>query len=213
LKNLPDQLKKTLGDSVTIKGDVHPSVTIVGKGIYIGENTKIDAHAQIQGPVYISDNVFVGHAALIRRNTLLGQGVSIGHATEIKDSIMYPNSKAAHFNFIGDSIIGSSVNLGGGTIISNFEFADEQDRNHTIKIKLDGRKVDTGMEKLGAIVGDRTKTGANSVLSPGSLIGHDSAVYPTICVRKGYVPPGTTIKPEYYDLSTTQRMRQGSPNG
>ena len=131
-------------------------------------------------------------------NTIIGAECVVGHCSEIKDSVMFPRSSAGHFNFIGDSIIGSYVNIGGGTIISNFEFSAKKGLPHNIGIKINGVKVDTGLSKIGAIIGDNVKTGSNSVLSPGTLLAKDSVVYPGVCVRKGFLPANTIIKPDFY---------------
>jgi UDP-N-acetylglucosamine diphosphorylase / glucose-1-phosphate thymidylyltransferase / UDP-N-acetylgalactosamine diphosphorylase / glucosamine-1-phosphate N-acetyltransferase / galactosamine-1-phosphate N-acetyltransferase len=149
---------------------------------------------RVQGPAIISKNAFIGHGALVRANTIIGSECVVGHCTEIKSCILFPRSRAAHFNFIGDSIIGTGVILGAGTIISNREF---QNTDNVI-VNIDGNELHTGLRKLGAIIGDNVMTGSHSVLSPGSLVGPDSIIFPHVCVRKGLIKAGSIVNKDSY---------------
>jgi UDP-N-acetylglucosamine diphosphorylase / glucose-1-phosphate thymidylyltransferase / UDP-N-acetylgalactosamine diphosphorylase / glucosamine-1-phosphate N-acetyltransferase / galactosamine-1-phosphate N-acetyltransferase len=146
--------------------------------IFIGEGTIIKEGTLITGPAIIGKNCILGHSCFIRENCLFGNNVNIGHAVEVKNSIFLNGSASAHLNYIGDSIIGSTVNISGGTITANFRL----DRK-PIKIKVDGELIDTGLNKLGAIIGDNSNIGVNSVLNPGTILGKSTVVYPLLNVR------------------------------
>lgn len=141
-------------------------VTLVNSSeISIGEGTKIEAGAYIEGPCIIGKNCTVRHGAYLRPYSLIGDGVVVGHCTEIKHSILFPFAKAPHFNYVGDSIIGNAVNLGAGVICANMRH-DKQE----VLIMNDGKKYHSKLYKLGAIIGDGASLGCNCVLNPGTVI-------------------------------------------
>lgn len=166
--------------------------------IYIGPGAVVEAGALIAGPAYIGPGAQVRHGAYIRGNALIGAGAVVGHATEVKNSILLPGAHAPHFNYVGDSILGRGVNLGAGTKLSNLTVVSVKDaatgQRPTLKILIDGETFDTGLAKLGAILGDNVQTGCNSVLNPGVLIGPRSLVYANASLPKGYYPPDIIIK-------------------
>jgi len=133
--------------------------------IFIHEDAHISDYSLIEGPCYIGPNVQIGHSSFIRSNSWICDGAVVGHASEIKNSLLMPNSKAPHFNYVGDSILGTSVNLGAGVKIANLR----NDRKNII-IKIDDRYIDTKINKFGALIGDDVKIGCNSVSNPGCLI-------------------------------------------
>lgn len=145
--------------------------------VFVGSGTVIEEGAMIKGPAIIGKNCYIAHGAYIRENVILGDNVTIGHASEIKNSIILSSASIAHFNYVGDSIIGKNVNFGGGALIANFRLDGE-----TVKVKADDRKIDTKLIKFGAIVGDRVKIGAGAVLNPGTIIAKDSLIYPLTSV-------------------------------
>jgi NDP-sugar pyrophosphorylase family protein len=134
----------------------------------------------------------------VRSYSLIGRGCVVGHATEVKHSILLPGAHAPHFNYVGDSILGRSSNLGAGTKLSNLTVVSVKDpvpgKRPTLKIIIDGETYDTGLAKLGAILGDGVQTGCNSVLNPGVLIGPRTLVYANASLPKGYYPADTIIK-------------------
>jgi NDP-sugar pyrophosphorylase family protein len=140
----------------------------------------------------------VRHGAYVRSNALVSRGCVVGHATEVKNSILLPGAHAPHFNYVGDSILGRKVNLGAGTKLSNLTVVSVKDpatgKRPTLKITVAGEVFDTGLAKLGAILGDGAQTGCNSVLNPGVLIGPRSLVYANASLPKGYYPGDTIIK-------------------
>ena len=182
-----------------ILGDVRPGAFIEPDAdIYIGPDAVVDPGAYIAGPAWIGPGAQVRHGAFVRGNALIGKGAVVGHATEVKHSILLPGAHAPHFNYVGDSILGRGVNLGAGTKLSNLTVVSVKDpvtgQRPTIKLSLDDEVYDTGLPKLGAILGDGVQTGCNSVLNPGVLIGPRTLVYANASLPKGYYPSDTIIK-------------------
>ncbi len=167
-----------------------PGAYLFDDRIIIGDGTVVEPGALIKGPAVIGKNTEVRQGAYIRGDCLVGEGCVVGHATEIKSSIMLDGAKAGHFAYIGDSILGNDVNLGAGTKLANLKMI-----KGNIVITIGRERCDTGRRKIGAILGDRTETGCNSVTSPGTLMGRRSIVYPAIPVPGGYFPGRTIIVP------------------
>jgi len=133
--------------------------------IFIGKNTKIFPGAYIEGPCIIGQSVEIGHCAFIRPYSVIGDFCKVGHATEIKESILLSHAKAPHFNYVGDSILGHDVNLGAGVICANFKINKRE-----VIIRHETQKIMTGMKKLGAIIGDGSFLGCNTVTNPGTIL-------------------------------------------
>jgi NDP-sugar pyrophosphorylase family protein len=133
--------------------------------VTIEEGVRIDPYACIEGPCYIGKGCHIGHAAYIRPYTFLCAGSVVGHASEVKGSIFFPEAKASHLCFVGDSILGRGVNLGAGTKCANFRF-DEKG----VSFWRNGVKLSTNERKMGSIIGDFAKTGCNVVLEPGTIL-------------------------------------------
>ncbi len=169
-----------------------------GDDIFIGPGAVVEPGAFIAGPAYIGPDAHVRHGAYIRSNALIGAGALVGHATEIKNSILLSGAFAPHFNYVGDSILGRGVNLGAGVKLSNLTVVSVRDpatgRRPTLQIRIENELFDTGLTKLGAILGDGVQIGCNSVLNPGALIGPRSLVYANASLPKGYYPPDIIIK-------------------
>jgi NDP-sugar pyrophosphorylase family protein len=166
---------------------VYAGACIMDENIEIGPGSVIEPGALIYGPAIIGTDTRVRQAAYIRGNVITGSGCVIGHATEIKNSIMLRKSKAGHFAYIGDSILGT-VNLGAGTKLANLKIIDSQ-----VVVKIGKKQYNTGLRKFGAILGDGAETGCNSVTSPGTILSRNVLVYPNTTAR-GYYPPGTIVK-------------------
>ena len=173
----------------SILGTVHPGAFLVGEHILIEEEAVVEPGAYIEGPAIIGHGCVVRHGAYVRANTLAGAKSLIGHTTETKNTILFPESKAAHFAYVGDSILGNRVNLGAGTKLANFRLG-----GGIIKLRIDGRPISTGRNKLGAILGDDCQLGCNCVCNPGTLLGPRCAVRPLTTVQ-GYYPARTQLKP------------------
>jgi NDP-sugar pyrophosphorylase family protein len=146
--------------------------------ISIGAGTVIEPGAYIEGPVIIGPHNHIRHGAYIRGNVITGEKCVIGHSTEIKHSILLNGAQAAHFNYVGDSILGYDVNLGAGVKLANFRF-DHKD----ITILFQGQKILTGLRKFGAVIGDGAQIGCNAVTNPGTLIGPKAFCYPCLNIK------------------------------
>ena len=157
--------------------------------VYVGEGTVIHPGVEIEGPAIIGANCKIGHAAFIREGCFIGDNVHIGHAVEVKHSLILNNAMIAHLNYIGDSIIGNNVNISGGAILANFRL---DKKNITIKT-IDGKKIDTGLNKFCAAIGDDSVVGVNAVINPGTLLGRGVIIFPLKSVS-GVHKNNATIK-------------------
>jgi bifunctional N-acetylglucosamine-1-phosphate-uridyltransferase/glucosamine-1-phosphate-acetyltransferase GlmU-like protein len=146
---------------------------IIKNGIAIHLSANIESGVVIKAPAIISANCFIGANAYLRSGVYLSHNVGIGPGCEIKSCYIGNNTAAAHFNFLGDSLIGSNVNFEAGSVIAN-HFNERQMKE--IIVVEDGRKINTGVIKFGALVGDGCKIGANAVLSPGTVLLPDTVV-------------------------------------
>jgi UDP-N-acetylglucosamine diphosphorylase/glucosamine-1-phosphate N-acetyltransferase len=168
-----------------VEGTIEENVRLIGK-IGIGKGTIVRSGSYLIGPLFIGENSDIGPNCYIRDYCSIGNNVRIGHACELKNSIIFDNSKIPHLSYIGDSIIGSNVNLGAGTITANLRF-DKKNVFITIKDK----KMDSGRTKMGAIIGDYVQTGIGTTIMPGVLIGPYSIVGSNVTLQED-VPPNTT---------------------
>jgi UDP-N-acetylglucosamine diphosphorylase / glucose-1-phosphate thymidylyltransferase / UDP-N-acetylgalactosamine diphosphorylase / glucosamine-1-phosphate N-acetyltransferase / galactosamine-1-phosphate N-acetyltransferase len=145
---------------------------IVEGNIAIHKRAEIEEHVILKGPVIISESCFIASHAYLRGGVFLGSGVSIGPGCEIKTSIIFPRSALAHFNFVGDSIVGSDVNMEAGVVANHFN----ERENKLIRVMHKENVIDTNVVKFGALIGDGTRIGANAVLSPGTFLQQKSIV-------------------------------------
>ena len=135
--------------------------------VAIHKDARVEEHVILKGPIIISAGCFIGSHAYLRNGVFLDKQVSIGPGCEIKSSYLFSNSALAHFNFVGDSLIGSQVNMEAGSVIANHY---NERKEKVIKVMVEGNPISTEIDKFGALVGDQTKIGANAVLSPGTLL-------------------------------------------
>jgi len=164
------------------EGVQHPDAWLVNPElISIGPGSVIEPGAYVQGPCIIGSGCQIRHGAYIRGNCIIGDGAVIGHTTEIKNSIVFDRAHAAHFAYVGDSILGSGVNLGAGVKCANLCLHAGQ-----VFVRYNGEKIATGRRKFGAIIGDFSQIGCNTVLNPGTLLSKEVHVFPGVCVS-GYV--------------------------
>jgi NDP-sugar pyrophosphorylase family protein len=164
-----NNLESIVSDMLANLGDGYTSEN----GVAIHQSARVDVTASIKAPAIIGPDCYVGPHALLRGGVVLGAGVSIGPGCEIKRSVIGADSAAAHFNFIGDSIVGSGVNLEAGAVIAN-HYNERDDKK--IFVVAGDERIDTGVDKFGAIIGDGTKIGANAVTSPGTILKKSSVV-------------------------------------
>lgn len=156
--------------------------------ISIGEGTVVEPGAYIKGPCIIGKNCQIRHGAYIRGECIIGDSCVVGHTTEMKNSIMLNKSNAAHFAYLGDTILGSFVNVGAGVKFANLRLDGAQ-----ITIKANGSQIQTNRRKLGAIVGDHSEIGCNSVLNPGTVLGKNVHTYPATNFG-GYIEENSLVK-------------------
>jgi NDP-sugar pyrophosphorylase family protein len=161
----------------------------IAERVWAGRGTTVAATAEIHGPALIGRGCELRSGCLIRGRAVIGDGVILGNSTEVKNAILFNRVQAPHFSYIGDSILGAGVHLGAGVILSNVKITGSP---VTVRGAA-GRLLDTGLGKLGALIGDGAEIGAGSVLCPGTVIGRRSIVYPLTLVR-GTVPPDSILK-------------------
>ncbi len=155
----------------------------VSDNVYVGEGTVIEHGALIKGPAWIGENCEIRNGCYIRENVILGNGVVAGNSCEFKNCLVFDDAQIPHFNYVGDSILGHKAHLGAGVILSNVRLD-----HANVAVPTQKGPADTGLRKFGAIIGDHAEIGCNAVLSPGSLIGRRSIVYPGAHWR-GVLPP------------------------
>lgn len=182
--------KETILERITessIKGKVDATAIMRGN-IMVGEGTVIEPQVVINGPVIIGKNCLIRPHSYLRSGTIIGDNVVVGHAVEIKDAIIFNDCKIDSHSFVGNSIFGQGVRNGSGSITGNRRF-DQKD----IIIKINGENFSTEMDKLGVIIGDYSRLGANCTTAPGTLIGQHVWVYPNSLIR-GFVTSNSLLK-------------------
>lgn len=148
----------------------------VSNTVFVGKGTVIQPGAMLKGPAWIGENCEIRNGCYIRENVIIGNGVVAGNSCEFKNCLVFDEAEVPHFNYVGDSILGHKAHLGAGVVLSNVKL----DRREVTIAGPDGKPLSTGLRKLGAVVGDHAEIGCNSVLSPGSLIGKNSLIYPGV---------------------------------
>lgn len=159
-----------------------------GENIWIAKSAKVAPTAYINGPAIIGKEAEVRHCAFIRGNALVGEGAVVGNSTELKNVILFNKVQVPHYNYVGDSILGYKAHMGAGSITSNVK----SDKTLATISTPEG-KIETGLKKCGAMLGDNVEIGCGSVLNPGTVVGKCTNVYPLSMVR-GYVPAGSIYK-------------------
>lgn len=198
IRQIGDHVQRLVGEGQTIQGEVMAGAYLGERPIFVGAGARIEPGAYVHGPAYIAPGAVVRHGAFVRENVILMPGAILGHASEAKNALFLPNAHAPHFNYVGDSILGHGVNLGAGTKLSNLGIMSEKDaetgRRPTIELVIDGKVYDTGLTKMGAVMGDGSQTGCNAVLNPGCVIGPRTLIYANLSLRKGYHPADSILK-------------------
>lgn len=162
--------------------------TEVKEHVWVANNATVAPSAFINGPAIIDEEAEVRHCAFIRGNAIVGKGAVVGNSTELKNVILFNKVQVPHYNYVGDSILGFKAHMGAGSITSNVK----SDKTLVV-VKNGEEKMETGLKKFGAMLGDHVEVGCNSVLNPGTVIGPDTNIYPTSCVR-GCIPAGSIYK-------------------
>lgn len=159
-----------------------------GEDIWVAKSAKVAPSAYLGGPLIICENAEIRHCAFIRGSAIVGAGAVVGNSTELKNAVLFDGVQVPHYNYVGDSILGYKAHTGAGTITSNLK-SDKK----LVTVMCDGEKVETGVKKFGAMLGDFADIGCNSVLNPGTVVGRGTRVYPLSMVR-GYVPEHSIYK-------------------
>ncbi len=157
-------------------------------GIWVSKKATIAPTAYLAGPCIIMEGAEIRHSAFIRGSALIGRGSVVGNSTEIKNAILFDGVQVPHFNYIGDSILGYRAHMGAGSVTSNVK----SDKTN-VTILRDGKRIETGLRKFGAILGDLVEVGCGSVLNPGTVVGRQTNIYPLSSVR-GFVPAHSIYK-------------------
>ena len=170
-----DAILDAAGSSGSLRqGEIHKRAT-VGPLVFVAPGAVVEANAVIQGPAWIGPGTVVLSGAYLRQQVIVGKDCVLGNSSEFKHCLLFNGCEVPHFNYVGDSILGHKAHLGAGVICSNVRLDRRPVR---LRDPETGEAIDTGLRKFGAIVGDRTEVGCNSVLNPGSLLGRDGIVYP-----------------------------------
>ena len=204
LYNLDETIAKKLLEKHTYPWEVLPEISdyIIELGnsldtnlynkldnnIWIAKSATIAPTAYIAGPAIIGENTEIRHCAFIRGKALIGNNCVVGNSTELKNVILFNNVQVPHYNYVGDSILGYKSHMGAGSITSNVK-SDKK----LITIKNDNNTIETGLKKIGAMLGDNVEIGCGTVLNPGSIVGKNTNVYPLSSVR-GVIPANSIYK-------------------
>lgn len=192
-RTYPWEALPLIGDFIIELGKTLPKdeYDLIGENIWAAKSAKIAESASITGPVIIGKNAEIRQCAFIRGKAIIGENAVVGNSTELKNVVLFNNVQVPHYNYVGDSILGYKSHMGAGSITSNVK----SDKTLvTINASLyDGTKIETGLKKMGAVLGDFVEVGCNSVLNPGTVIGRQTNIYPISSVR-GYVPQNSIVK-------------------
>ena len=161
-----------------------------GEDIWIAKSAKVAQTACLNGPLIVDEEAEIRHCAFVRGNAIVGKGAVVGNSTELKNVILFNKVQVPHYNYVGDSILGFKSHMGAGSITSNVK----SDKTLVV-VKNGEEKIATGLKKMGAMLADYVEVGCNSVLNPGTVIGRNSNIYPTSCVR-GCIPANSIYKNE-----------------
>ena len=204
LYNLEETIASKIFDGCTYPWEVLPKIgdfiIEIGKtlnseeyeqkegNIWIAKSATVAPTAYIKGPAIIGKNAEIRHCAFIRGNVIVGEGAVVGNSTELKNVILFNKVQVPHYNYVGDSILGYKSHMGAGSITSNVK-SDKK----LVVVKDGKEKIETGLKKFGAMIGDEVEVGCGSILNPGTVIGKNSNIYPLSSVRK-VVPENSIYK-------------------
>ena len=194
LYNLDETIAKDLFEGATYPWEVLPKISAFimelgntlnseeyekrGENVWVARSAKVAPTAFIGGPAIIGKDAEVRHCAFIRGNAIVGEGAVVGNSTELKNVVLFNKVQVPHYNYVGDSILGYRAHMGAGSITSNVK------SDKTLVVVKDAEEqIATGLKKFGAMLGDCVEVGCNSVLNPGTVVGRNSQIYPTSCVR------------------------------
>lgn len=159
-----------------------------GEDVWVAKSAKVATTAYINGPAIIDEEAEIRHCAFIRGSAVVGKGAVVGNSTELKNVVLFNKVQVPHYNYVGDSILGYKSHMGAGSITSNVK----SDKT-LVTVKEGADRIETGLKKFGAMLGDEVEVGCGSVLNPGTVIGPHSNIYPLSMVRE-VVPAGSIYK-------------------
>ena len=179
-----------IGDFIKEYGKTLPADEFFSpiEDIYISRSAVIADTASITAPCIICEGAELRHGAFIRGNVIVGKNAVVGNSVELKNVILFDEVQVPHFNYVGDSILGFKAHMGAGSITSNVK----GDRS-LVEIKFGDERIETGIKKVGAMLGDAAEIGCNCVLNPGCVVGRGSMIYP-LCSIRGVVPENSIYK-------------------
>ena len=160
----------------------------ISLNVWVHKSATVAPTAFIGAPAIIGKNSVIRHCAFIRGSVLVGENCVVGNSVEVKNALLFDNVQVPHFNYVGDSILGYRAHMGAGSITSNVK----SDKTN-VTILFEKTRIETGLKKMGAIIGDGVEIGCNSVLNPGTVIGKNSTIYPLSCVR-GFIGENSIYK-------------------
>ncbi len=204
LYNLDETIAKDLLEKYTYPWEVLPNIAeyIIelgnkldkekyekkGEDVWIAKSANVYPSAYIKGPAIIGEDAEIRHCSFIRGKVIVGNGAVVGNSTELKNVILFNKVQVPHYNYVGDSILGYKSHMGAGSITSNVK-SDKK----LVVIKGKNEKIETGIKKIGAMIGDNVEVGCGSVLNPGTVVGKNTNIYPLSSVR-GVVPKNSIYK-------------------
>lgn len=196
----PWEVLPKIHDFIIALGESLPKDIFEEKGehIWIAKSAKVAPTACLNGPLIVDEEAEIRHCAFVRGNAIVGKGAVVGNSTELKNVVLFNKVQVPHYNYVGDSILGYKSHMGAGSITSNVK----SDKT-LVTVKGEGISIETGLKKVGAMLGDNVEIGCNSVLNPGTVIGRNSNVYPTSCVR-GVISAGHIFKDKEHIVKKEQ---------
>lgn len=199
-KTYPWEVLGEIGDFILRLGATLPTSDFdhPAADVWIAKDAKVYPSAHIAGPCIIDKGAEIRHGAFLRGNAIVGKGAVVGNSVELKNVVLFDGVQTPHYNYVGDSILGYKAHMGAGSITSNVK----SDKGLVV-IQSAAGAIATGRKKVGAMLGDFVEVGCNAVLNPGTVIGRESSVYPTVSVR-GVIPARHIVKSE-----TEMVARQG----
>ncbi len=188
-KTYPYEVLPLIGEFIKTKGaQLGEEYEHRGNHVYVARSAKVAASALLGGPCIVGPEAEVRHGAFVRGNAIIGAGAVVGNSTELKNCILFDKVQVPHYNYVGDAVLGFKAHMGAGAVTANIK-ADGSD----VTIRGVEGNLNTGLRKVGAVLGDYADVGCNSVLTPGAVIGRHTNVYPLSMVR-GEVPAGCIYK-------------------
>ena len=186
-----------LGETLSPDEYEHPS-----DGVWVAKDARIFPTAYIGSPCIIDRSAELRHCAFIRESAIIGKNAVVGNSTELKNVVLFDGVQVPHYNYVGDSVLGYLSHMGAGAVTSNVK-ADHSN----VVVKCGERLFATGRMKVGAMLGDHVEVGCNTVLNPGTVVGRNTNIYPTSCVR-GFIPANSIYK-DKNNIAAKQNITEG----